>query len=46
MNAFILFVFAAVTATTLQVSSPSFKENSMIPQKYTCEGQNINPAIS
>ncbi|HEY1871769.1 MAG TPA: YbhB/YbcL family Raf kinase inhibitor-like protein [Chitinophagaceae bacterium] len=46
MNPFILFLFAAVTSTTLQVSSPSFKANGMIPLKYTCEGQSINPAVS
>jgi len=45
MNIFFLFLFTAVTAT-LQVSSPAFKEDGMMPSKYTCEGQNINPAIS
>ena len=46
MNTFILFVASATTAATLQVSSPAFKDNGLIPVKYTCEGENINPAIS
>ena len=33
-------------ATSLQISSPSFKENEMIPSTFTCEGDSINPAIS
>lgn len=45
MNPFILLLFA-ITSPGLQVSSPSFKADSMIPLKYTCEGQNINPAVS
>src|SRR5690349_21264284 len=46
MNTFFLYVMAAVTAATLQVSSSAFKNNGLIPVKYTCEGENINPAIS
>lgn len=46
MNSFFLFIVASITATTLQVSSPAFKENGLIPSKYTCEGQNINPALT
>jgi len=46
MNTFLLFIVAGITAATLQVSSSSFKENGLIPAKYTCEGENINPAIS
>ncbi|HEU5148311.1 MAG TPA: YbhB/YbcL family Raf kinase inhibitor-like protein [Chryseosolibacter sp.] len=30
---------------TLMVSSPDFKHGDYIPMKYTCEGQNINPAL-
>ena len=46
MNTFLLFIIAGITAATLQVSSSAFKENDLIPAKYTCEGENINPAIS
>src|ERR1700735_4758455 len=35
----------SVLAATLQVTSPAFTDNSTIPSKYSCEGQNINPAI-
>jgi len=32
--------------TALQVSSPSFKPNEFIPKEYSCEGKEINPAIT
>src|SRR5690349_11207115 len=46
MNLFIFFIITGIMAITLQVSSPAFKENGMIPAKYTCEGDNVNPAIT
>lgn len=30
---------------TMQISSPSFKNNQSIPSKFTCTGENINPAL-
>jgi len=30
---------------TLTVTSPAFEPNGMIPAKYTCQGENVNPAI-
>jgi len=27
------------------IKSPSFKNNEMIPAKYTCDAENINPAL-
>ena len=29
----------------LTVTSPAFEPNGMIPAKYTCQGENVNPAI-
>lgn len=29
----------------MQLSSPSFTNNSAIPAKFTCQGQNINPEL-
>ncbi|MBN1298758.1 MAG: YbhB/YbcL family Raf kinase inhibitor-like protein [Actinobacteria bacterium] len=29
----------------LKVESPAFENNGMIPSKYTCDGQNINPPL-
>jgi Raf kinase inhibitor-like YbhB/YbcL family protein len=29
----------------MKISSPAFENNASIPIKYTCEGENINPAI-
>jgi phosphatidylethanolamine-binding protein (PEBP) family uncharacterized protein len=46
MNSFIFLIIITATTTSLQVSSPAFKENEMIPAKYTCEGDNINPPIT
>jgi len=29
----------------MQISSPEFEHNAMIPKKFTCQGQDINPAL-
>lgn len=29
----------------MKISSPAFANNSYIPQKYTCDGQDINPSL-
>lgn len=29
----------------LEISSPAFKNGEMIPEKYTCDGLNINPPL-
>jgi Raf kinase inhibitor-like YbhB/YbcL family protein len=36
----------AVSPTTLTIKSPSFADNDFIPAKYTCDGSNINPALT
>lgn len=28
------------------ISSPAFSHNGLIPRKYTCDGENINPPLS
>jgi Raf kinase inhibitor-like YbhB/YbcL family protein len=38
-------ISAALVAAILQVTSPSFKNNELIPQKFSCEGKNISPAL-
>jgi Raf kinase inhibitor-like YbhB/YbcL family protein len=30
----------------LAISSPAFKNNKLIPSKYTCDGANINPPLT
>ena len=30
---------------TMQISSPNFKNNGEIPQKFTCQGQDVSPEI-
>lgn len=29
----------------MQITSPSFNHGQMIPKKYTCDGENINPPL-
>ncbi len=31
--------------TTMKISSPTFQNNSAIPKKYTCDGENTNPPL-
>jgi Raf kinase inhibitor-like YbhB/YbcL family protein len=33
------------SSTMLTISSPSFTEGGMIPQKFTCDGENMNPEL-
>ena len=45
-----LCVFALIFETAcygdlMQLTSPAFQENGKIPSKFTCEGENINPAL-
>lgn len=30
----------------MELSSPDFENNEMIPTRYTCEGENINPELN
>lgn len=30
----------------MKITSTSFNQNGMIPSKYTCDGENVNPALS
>lgn len=32
--------------SALSITSPAFAHNSPIPQKYTCQGENVNPPLS
>jgi len=34
-----------VTAMTLKITSPAFSHNEEIPSKYTCDGEDISPAL-
>jgi Raf kinase inhibitor-like YbhB/YbcL family protein len=29
----------------MKITSPAFKNNDFIPQKYTCNGENVNPEL-
>jgi Raf kinase inhibitor-like YbhB/YbcL family protein len=42
----ILFLISILTVKSMDVTSSSFKNGDFIPLIYTCEGKNINPAIS
>ncbi|MBS0496251.1 MAG: YbhB/YbcL family Raf kinase inhibitor-like protein [Proteobacteria bacterium] len=37
---------AALMMTILTLTSTSFAHNDMIPARFTCDGQNISPALS
>jgi len=43
---YILFSAAQVKPAKLKVTSPAFKEGEMIPEKYTCKGEDISPEIN
>jgi len=30
---------------TLRLTSPAFKSNGLIPEKYTCDGNDVNPSL-
>lgn len=34
-----------VKVKTLKITSPEFKDSQRIPQKYTCDGINVNPPL-
>jgi Raf kinase inhibitor-like YbhB/YbcL family protein len=36
---------AAYAEGDMKLTSPEFKDNSNIPSKFTCEGEDINPAL-
>lgn len=33
-------------ATTFQLTSPAFEDDQVIPEKYTCKGENISPPLT
>jgi len=39
-------IFNAKGGKTMELTSPSFKNEEMIPAKYTCDGLNISPPLS
>ncbi|MBI3755185.1 MAG: YbhB/YbcL family Raf kinase inhibitor-like protein, partial [Deltaproteobacteria bacterium] len=30
----------------MQIKSPAFEDNGMIPKKYTCDGADVSPPLS
>jgi Raf kinase inhibitor-like YbhB/YbcL family protein len=42
----VTILFTAGVAGAIDLTSPSFKANEKIPVKYSCDGQNINPALN
>jgi Raf kinase inhibitor-like YbhB/YbcL family protein len=34
-----------IAVSMLAVTSPDFKNNALIPERFTCEGQNTSPAL-
>lgn len=46
LMALILFIGGGVSAMAFELKSPAFKTGEYIPDKYSCEGENISPALS
>jgi Raf kinase inhibitor-like YbhB/YbcL family protein len=42
----VMVLFMAGVAAAIDLTSPAFKANERIPAKFSCEGQNINPALN
>ncbi|MEO8086020.1 MAG: YbhB/YbcL family Raf kinase inhibitor-like protein [Bacteroidota bacterium] len=42
----IVIILASLFQATLTITSPDFQEGKMIPEKFTCEGANISPALT
>jgi Raf kinase inhibitor-like YbhB/YbcL family protein len=37
--------FPKTLSKIMKISSPAFENNSKIPEKYTCDGENVNPPL-
>lgn len=35
-----------INTSSMEIKSPAFQQNSNIPSKYTCDGENINPPLT
>jgi len=46
MNQLMLFFTSIIVTATLTITSPAFKNNGSIPDKYTCDGTNTNPELN
>jgi len=40
-----LLIFLSSVLFAFEISTPAFKNGSLIPQKFTCDGENISPEI-
>ncbi len=43
---FIIIIFYTSVEGTMKLISPTFSHNEAIPAKYTCDGENISPALA
>jgi Raf kinase inhibitor-like YbhB/YbcL family protein len=41
----LLAAFSSVTADSLQIESPSFKQGEVLPAEFTCDGAGASPAL-
>ncbi len=46
MKLITLFILWMAQYSSLKISSPAFSQNGFIPDKYSCHGENINPALA
>lgn len=40
------YIFAQTGNSRMKIASPDFSHNGLIPKKFSCEGQDINPALT
>ena len=45
MGILVFLLVNIIKLNILAVSSPAFDSNGYIPERYTCEGKNINPSL-
>lgn len=41
-----MHVSKGATVKEIKVTSPAFNQGEMLPKKYTCDGENVNPPLS
>lgn len=41
----VILMAGGTLAMALEITSPAFKNNEFIPQKYSCQGENISPPL-
>ena len=46
LSVMVTILFTSAAASAIDLTSPAFKNNEKIPVKYSCDGENISPALN